>query len=240
MNLAIFDIDGTLAATNRVDGECFVRAVEMTFGVTSVDEEWRLGERGLGKWYEYPHITDAGIAREVFQRAFARWPEAEEIQRLADRYIGLLQASYASEPRRFREIAGAGDLLRRLSGLPDWRVAVATGGWRALATYKLQCARIPVEGLPFSTSDEGISREEIVTDCVARARAHYGIDRFARIVSIGDGAWDVKTARALGLPFIGVGEEARLTGWGALHVVQDYRDPVAFIRLLEEAQIPNY
>lgn len=240
MNLAIFDIDGTLVDTNQVDGECFVRAVELEFGVTSVNEEWKLGEVSLGRWDSYPHITDSGITREVFQRAFARYPEAGEIQRLSDRYIRLLKASYESGPQRFREVNGAGNLLRRLSGRPDWKIGMATGGWRALATYKLTCAKIPVEDIPISTSDDAISRQDIVKECVARARNHHRVDRFSKTVSIGDGVWDVETARALELPFIGVGDEARLREWGAFHVVQDYRDPMGFIQLLEEAQIPKH
>lgn len=76
--------------------------------------------------------------------------------------------------------------------------------------------------------------------CIAKAQVHYQVDKFAKIVSIGDGAWDIKTAKALRLPFIGVGDKAHLTRLGAVHVVQDYREPDGFIQLLENAKIPNF
>ncbi|OGG57265.1 MAG: hypothetical protein A3F84_12060 [Candidatus Handelsmanbacteria bacterium RIFCSPLOWO2_12_FULL_64_10] len=238
MNLAIFDIDGTLIDTNRVDGECYARAMELEFGVSSVNEEWRWGNKNLGRWDSYPHITDSGITAEIFQRAFARGPRAEEIQLFIERYVNLLKASYASEPHLFNEVPGAGNILRQLSATSDWKVGIATGGWRALATYKLRCARISTEGVPCSTSNDAVSREDIVNTCIAKAQSHYDTGRFSKIVSIGDAAWDVRTARALGLPFIGVGNEDRLRRLGAVHTVQDYSDPERFIQVLESAAPP--
>jgi phosphoglycolate phosphatase-like HAD superfamily hydrolase len=239
VNLAIFDIDGTLTDTNKVDGACYGRAMELEFGVTSVDREWKFGEVSLGRWDTYPHITDSGIIREIFQRAFKRDPEAEEIRRFIERYVGLLKESYRSSPHHFNQIAGAGHILRHLSETPAWKIGIATGGWFALATYKLKCTGISTAGIPLSTADDAVSREDIVKSCVARAQSHYRVGRFSKIVSIGDGAWDIKTARALGLPFIGVGDPKRLTQEGAVHTVQDYRDPDGFVGLLEKAEMPS-
>jgi len=239
VNLAIFDIDGTLTDTNRVDGACYGRAMELEFGVISVGKEWKFGEVSLGRWDTYPHITDSGIIREIFQRAFRCDPEAEEIRRFIERYVGLLKESYESSPHHFSQIAGAGHILRQVSKTSDWRVGIATGGWFALATCKLKCAGISTEGIPLSTADDAVSREDIVKSCMAKSQSHYRVDRFSKIVSIGDGVWDIKTARALRLPFIGVGDTKRLMQEGAVHTVQDYRDPDGFIGLLEKAEIPR-
>jgi phosphoglycolate phosphatase-like HAD superfamily hydrolase len=226
MKLAIFDNDGTLVDTDQADEDCFARALELEFGTTGASMNWA----------DYTHVTDSGITREIFQQVFGRYPEPEEIRRLTDRFVDLLK-SYS---QRFNEIPGARDLLRLLSDTSDWKIAIATGGWYAPATYKLKCANISIEDIPLSTADDVISREDIVRDCIAKAQTHYGVNRFSKIVSVGDGVWDVKTAKKLGLPFIGVGDEARLRGWDAFHVVQDYRDPMGFIQLLEEAQIPKH
>ena len=54
----------------------------------------------------------------------------------------------------------------------------------------------------------------------------------------GDGQRDVKTARDLGYPFVGVGEgerAARLVAAGARHVVADFSDPDAVLHLMETA-----
>ena len=71
---------------------------------------------------------------------------------------------------------------------------------------------------------------------VDRARDE-GAD-FARIVCIGDGVWDVRAALGLGYPCIGIGtgkRAARLTAEGASHVVADFRDREAFLKMLENA-----
>lgn len=75
-------------------------------------------------------------------------------------------------------------------------------------------------------------------NCIAKAQEHYRVDQFSKVVSIGDGIWDINTAKSLKLPFIGVGDKAHLTRLGAVHVVQDYRDPEGFIQLLENAKLP--
>src|SRR2546426_412587 len=55
------------------------------------------------------------------------------------------------------------------------------------------------------------SRESIVKTAIARASVFYRCQQFERIVSVGDAVWDLQTAKQLGLPFIGVGNQERGT-----------------------------
>ena len=48
-------------------------------------------------------------------------------------------------------------------------------------------------------------REEIVKKSINKAKEFYNIKSFKNIISVGDGIWDLKTARNLGLHFIGIG-----------------------------------
>ena len=67
------------------------------------------------------------------------------------------------------------------------------------------------------------------------------MDDFARIVCIGDGVWDVRTAASLGLPCIGVGTAGRaerLAAAGATRVVPDFTDLEAVFNALEDATPP--
>jgi len=41
MNLAIFDIDGTLTETNAVDEICFVQAFADAHAITEINTNWR-------------------------------------------------------------------------------------------------------------------------------------------------------------------------------------------------------
>ena len=75
-----------------------------------------------------------------------------------------------------------------------------------------------------------------------RARQHYGISQFAKVVSVGDGLWDVRTAANLNLDFVGIasGERAQtLADAGARHIVGDYRNLPDFFEFLNLAGRPS-
>lgn len=127
-------------------------------------------------------------------------------------------------------------------------MALATGGWRASAELKLRAAGLDAvlrDGLPLVTGDDGVSRREIVEGALREARRHHRIDpagEVDRVVSLGDGTWDLDVAAELGLPFVGVtagGDARSLTGAGASHLLPDYSDLPAAFAALEEAAVPH-
>ena len=91
--------------------------------------------------------------------------------------------------------------------------------------FKLRAGSIDFEGIPAGFAEDGISREEIVLAAIDRASDHTGAT-FSRILSIGDGLWDIKTAANLGLDFLGIDAEGtgKLKEAGAEHVMTDYSD----------------
>ncbi len=228
MQLVMFDVDGTLLDTYQVDGDCYVRALDLEFQITLTDQDWD----------QFETVTDAGIFRELFREKFGRLPGPGEIRAFIARFVALLQEAYQASPDLFREIRGASNLLTRLEDTDGLRVGLATGGWRASALFKLGCAGISVSDLPLSTAEDGDSRESIVRSCLAKALTAYGVDHFDRIVSVGDQVWDVKTARAMDLPFVGVGDADRLRAWGASQAVPDFADPDRFLESLNLARVP--
>ncbi|MGH7457378.1 MAG: HAD family hydrolase, partial [bacterium] len=127
MKLAIFDIDGTLTQTNHVDSICFVQALADEFGIDAIDTNWA----------NYPHTTDSGIMRHIFLERFARLPSTQERARFRRRFVNLLEAARAKAPESFHEVPGATAALQRLRANADWVVAIATGGWRVSALFKL-------------------------------------------------------------------------------------------------------
>lgn len=232
MKLAILDIDGTLTQTNEVDNRCFVRALADTHGITGIDTTWA----------NCAHVTDSGITRQVFQERCGRAPLDDELAQLQECFFTLLREQRLSEAALFAEIPGAAAMVRHLELAPDWAVAIATGCWRESARVKLAAVGIELERYPAACAEDGLSREEIVQTAIARARSHYRPAAFARAVSVGDGLWDVRTARNLGLPFIGVGQGARaqsLQAAGAKHVVADFRDLSGFLAFLDAAETPQ-
>lgn len=232
MKLVIFDIDGTLTLTSKVDGICFERALTQTCGITSPEADW----------HSCPHISDTGLARHLYQSHFGRDPHDHEEHLLRDCLVTLLNEQHTLDASLFAEVAGAGTMLLQLAEKRDWVIAMATGCWRASAEMKLSAANIQLHHKPGGFAEDGPSREAIVTTAIERATAHYSRTSFDRIVSVGDGVWDVKTAANLELAFVGIGAEARaeaLQQHGAKHIVPDFTDINRFFACLEDAVVPK-
>jgi beta-phosphoglucomutase-like phosphatase (HAD superfamily) len=98
MNLAVFDIDGTLTESVAVDEACFVQAFHDVLGIGSINTNW----------LEYPFQTDSGLALEICRSHLGRDPDGAEISRLQSRFAELL----AGQP--IRDVPGAAALLHRL------------------------------------------------------------------------------------------------------------------------------
>lgn len=187
-NLVIFDIDGTLVNTNQVDEDCFIRAFAKAFDISNINT----------RWAEYSHVTDSGITYQIFQERWGRIPTDEELIKLKKCFCYLLNESFQKHPHLFAEIPGALKVFSELKQDPDWKVAIATGGWRESALLKLKKANFDLTDVSFASADRGISREDIVNTLIEKAK-------FEKIVFIGDGIWDLKTAAKLDLAFIGIG-----------------------------------
>ena len=232
VKLAIFDIDGTLTNTNSVDNECFVKALAEAHAITEINTDWAA----------YPHTTDSGITLHVFQEKFGRSPEETELDKFKYCFVNMLSEQYQSNSSSFAEIAGASVALSKLKRESDWAVAIATGCWRESALLKLTAAKIDIEGIPAAYAEDGLSREEILQAAVSQSLEQYGLSSFAKIVSIGDGLWDVRTARRLNFTFLGVGRgesAAMLRQAGAKHVLEDFADYGRLVCFLNEAEIPT-
>lgn len=239
MNLAVFDIDGTLTNTQAVDDECFCRTFGLEFDLPGLDADWR----------GYTHQTDSGIIDEAFRRCLDREPTDSEIRLFIDRFSGLLTRAAQGRPERFSAVSGAGRVLDLLDERPEWTVALATGGWGATSRIKLATAGLDIGSAPLASADDGLSRAQIVSRAVVLAGERYlpPGGQFNRVVSIGDGTWDVDCARELGLAFIGVwnghgpdggSRAADLQAEGARWMIPDYSDPGLFLDLLDRAGVP--
>jgi phosphoglycolate phosphatase-like HAD superfamily hydrolase len=232
VKLAIFDIDGTLTNTNSVDDECFIKALAEAHAITEISTDWA----------SYPHTTDSGITLQIFQDKFGRAPEDFELEKFKACFVNMLSEQYHSNSSSFISITGASVALSKLKQECDWVVAIATGAWRESALLKLRAAKIDLEGIPAAFAEDGLSREEILQSVVKKSLDQYRLSGFAKTVSIGDGLWDVRTARSLNFAFLGVGsgESAGiLHRAGAKHVIEDFSDYDQLVAFLNEAEVPG-
>lgn len=230
MTLIIFDIDGTLLYSEKVDSQCFAETYQYIYGqkFPTID------------WTKYPHVTDTNIFSTVIKQHFNRSSTIEEINTFQDHFVAMLKSRRARSPHEFFEVPGARRLLKKLGARNDFTIGIATGGWRRPALVKLQHIGIETTFFHMSFADGKMTREAIIQESIELAKA--ALDPpIQRVIYVGDAPWDVTTTRNMELDFIGVrrrGDKATLTNLGAQVVIQDYTDVNLFLESIERACPP--
>ena len=207
MQLVMFDIDGTLVDSSGFDGELFARAVRDVLGV-EVDRTWQ----------SYRNVTDSGILAEIIaHHGIDSESVPSDVKR---RFIELVGEYLRHSGDTVEEIPGARALLSRLQAMPEFSLAIATGGWRETAEMKLAHVGIEAGHIPLATSSDAEARVDIMRH--AERLAVPGRP-FARRTYFGDGLWDRKASAELGYSFIAVGAQVE--------------NPVRFVDLRDQDEI---
>jgi phosphoglycolate phosphatase-like HAD superfamily hydrolase len=222
VNLAVFDIDGTLTRAYPGEDASFLEGLELAFGFREVDPDWNT----------YPHVTDTGLVSHLCESRWGRLPTSGEMARFQEHYSTAFLAR--AGPNDGEEISGAAQFVAALRVKPEWCVAVATGNFRVMATLKLTRGKLPCLDVPMATADDAASRADLIRLAISRAREEYAVPDFGHIVSIGDAPWDLRTARELELPFVAVGNRCGDEPAGA-RIVRDYQDRPAVLQALVDA-----
>ncbi len=220
MKLIIFDIDGTLTDTKQVEDKCFMTAFERTFGLDIRDQDWA----------DLKNVTDWGITEEIIERELNRMPTQEEYQLMISEFIQQLEYEKSRDVSQFKEVGGAKNFFELLRGKPEYRLGIATGSWEQSARLKLDTIGVEIGQLAFSNSDYHKSREEITKHTIRQLKAETEGD-IAEIIYFGDGVWDYRTCRNLGIRFIGIDilGDGKLEGMGAKTVFRNYHNPTQIL-----------
>lgn len=227
--LVVFDVDGTLCDTCGVDDEMFCATTSAQLGVSI----------HAAAWHDSPHITDTGISAWLWTRHRGRVPTDDESQAFAAALESAFRAERDRNPARFSPIPGAEQFLDDLESA-GWRYAIATGGRARTAAFKLEAAGLATDRL-FASSDDSPDRREIFELARRRLVEQEG-GAPTRIVLVGDGVWDVRTAAQLGWRMVGIGagERAnRLREAGASIVIPDFTNRSAALAAMEHASVPG-
>ncbi len=232
MKLVIFDIDGTLVRSDPHEDRLFWQALVEVLGVQKEPFEWS----------SFKHVTDSGITQEVFRRQFGRDPEETSLAAAEDHFGSLWLRLLSTLPRDEIEVPGARAMLAYLNDHPDWRVAIATGGWERTARAKLGGADIAHREVPLGCANDALAREDIMAIAQARAKIQNANKDFERVVYVGDGEWDARTCSAVGMPLVGMAiapeVRERLSVLGVSHILEDYSDRAAVLDALDSARVP--
>ena len=185
----MFDIDGTLIESYDFDSECFTEAVKEVTGL-EIDTDWA----------RYKHVTDTGILNEFFnENSIENTNEVTENIKCA--FLAKIQTRIDEES--IKEINGASEFITKLKELDDIVISFATGGWLESAVLKLKSAGIDISGIPIASSNDHHSRIEIMKIAEQRAIKESRLS----FTYFGDGSWDLKACKELGVNFVLVGEK---------------------------------
>ncbi len=188
--LIVFDIDGTLTNSVEMYHNVVIEAMK-SLGITDIDTNFN----------DYKHHTDRYALRFNYERNFKK---AMPVETTEDFEKAL--ESEINKRTPISEINGAKTLIEALKVIKK-PFCFATGSLPIPAMQKLdQCSIWYHEDL-IATSKGHDDREGFVKEAIAKSSAFYNIEKFDKIISVGDGVWDLKTARNLGLDFIGIGKK---------------------------------
>lgn len=214
-NLIVFDIDGTLTDSVTLHQAGFIDALKK-LGIAEIDEDF----------HSYKHHTDLYIARTIYESALEKHFDTGMIALFEDNLYNSIAAG------DMQEIKGAKQFVDFIEKETSFGVCYATGSMYRPAQFKLGKIDIDFDPMQLVASNHSEERAIIVQAAIDNAYRYYNAAHFDRIISFGDGLWDLQTAQQLHLEFVGIGakNKAALEAAGMQLHLDDYRtfDPAIF------------
>ena len=187
-NLIVFDIDDTLTKSEKQHQTAYVNAMKH-FGMTEINQDWK----------SYLNVTDSYILKEVFERNFQRTFDLRMIPDFEEKMTAEMLTMQRTEA-----IAGARTIVDYFLKQTDYAICFATGSLHKPAMLKLEQAGINFIPELAEASNTIYTREDIVRSAMTKAKNYFQVEDFGHVISVGDGIWDLKTARNLGVHFLGI------------------------------------
>ena len=194
--LVLFDIDGTLLQTAGAGRRAIHEALLAEMGTT-----------GPIDGYRFDGKTDPQIIRELMRAA--GHPEADsiaQIERVCERYVGLLERELRSAERTITVLHGVRDLLDDLEQRTDVVLGLLTGNLERGATLKLSFAGLnPSRFRVGAFGSDADERDELPAYAVRRAEPIMGrLPSGEEVVIIGDTPADVTCGASIGARAVAV------------------------------------
>lgn len=187
-NLIVLDIDDTLTSSQQKHTDSLLFAMQQ-IGIDNVDTDWR----------NYKNATDSYILKANYEKKFQKAFNFELISSFEK-----VMAEHFLTFENSLEIKGAKQMVDFFINKTNYAVCFATGSLLQPALLKMQQSGVGFVPAVLEASNAILTREEIVSSAINKAKKYYGVPEFKNIISFGDGLWDVTTARNLGVHFVGV------------------------------------
>jgi len=209
-SLIVFDIDGTVANSEKQHGA----SINYGFEQTACHEINR-------DWNSYDHVTDKHIYSKIFEVNHKRTATDADIDTFQEHVMHKLKTL-----DRIEEIPGAARFIQQVWDSEAWDLAFATGSLYESALKKLGDPGIKYKPSIVIASNRIESREGIIRAAEEAAKRMFQVNHYEHILSCGDALWDVTTAKKLNLPLLGVGldHKEQLLQAGIKHHIDNWLD----------------
>ncbi len=187
-NLIVFDIDDTLTKSENQHQQSYVDAM-LHFGISEINKNWKT----------YKNMTDSYILKKNYEANFKKNFSNSFIPEFENKMTEL----FLSLPKT-KEINGAAKVVDFFMRETDYAICFATGSLLKPALIKLEQANINFVPNLVEASNNLYTREEIVSSAIQKAKRYFSVNEFENIISVGDGIWDLRTAKNLGIHFLGI------------------------------------
>jgi len=174
--------------------------------------------------HNFKNVTDNGILNEWCLCELGRLPREQETTQIRQAFLQRLESVAIQQPEHFNPMPGVTQWLKAVNANNYSIAAIATGGWAHSARLKLQLSGLDRFKLSLASSDDALTRPEIMQVAVRKALDHRP-QTGVGFTYVGDGTWDLQASQKLGWEFIGIakGERAKqLQKAGASHVRADF------------------
>lgn len=191
-NLIVFDIDDTLTKSEYQHQTAYIN-IMIDFGIHEINQDWE----------SYENVTDSYILKENYEANFQEKFDFSFIPKFEEKMTTSMLQLSKTEP-----IKGANSAVNFFMKETDYAICFATGSLLAPALIKLEQAEINFVPDLVEASNAIYTREDIVKSAIKKAKNYFQVATFENIISVGDGIWDLKTARNLGIHFLGIRDKS--------------------------------
>lgn len=222
MKLVIFDIDGTLCYSQKADDICFISAFRKAADINIENTDWD----------SYEHATEYSITCKLITREIDKQADPDLLELVKENYLSELKSAFNSDKGSFIAVPRAIKLVEYLKKHPNYRIAIATGGFYRSAKYKLDTLGFQTEDITIFSSEQYGTKPEMLRELIRNQSLE---NSFEKVFYVGDRPYDLETCRELGIDFIGVDYEnnGKLKSLGAENVITDFNPLEKFTEYLK-------